>query len=682
MESAWYPWNEPWYNPGEMKNHVKRSLMPENGAPLGSAKPTSNNAEQVLQIINEAYKCFVRDGLLSDQDYKYIVDRSTHEGLGFYTKTLPTLGKAFDKALGCSMFTLPSNFKALAKKGKAFAVPGEILVKRFLTVFSRDGALLAEPSVDSIRAIRQVCFYAYKADVPNDQKSNDRVVQDFVKCEEHLTTFVEDATLPGGVFCLSDSGAPLDPILAFAANAIASVTAGFDIEHIRPKHGPGATSDTPIPRKWLERPRLVNGHAQRGIGSQSQLLGTAGSYRWFNPDHCFDDPTAVKPMDLYEGWLKPPSRRRAKVILVPKDSRGPRLISAEPAYAQFIQQGIQRWMYNAIERHPYTAGHVNFTDQTVNRRLALKGSLSGEWATLDLKEASDRVTMALVSCLFSGNHSLLTAIHAVRSDFTVLPDGTELKLVKHAPMGSALCFPVMSLSIWSILVAGLIALGEKPSDATDSVYVYGDDIIVPARFYDVSIRLLERYGLLVNKAKSFRGKGFLESCGCDAFLGHDVTPVRLRKVWGLPHANDSRGDRRVATPLDVASVSFVAHGNELIAKGLYETAEYSFRLASKRLGEIPYVPVECELLGRKTENSHWWTVKDGYLSGYVVRSVATDFPCSPWDHLRRIESTIGTDAQPAFGVYELPRDWKLKKRKIPFHLLPAGKYPKWVETLP
>lgn len=663
---------------GLMKNHVKRSSSPRKRPFKGfSPRRKESDAEQVLQVAIKLYKQFARDGFISDLDYKYLVHRSTHEGLSFLTETLPTLGKAFDKALGGSKLVTPTSFARKRKAGATLAYPGSFLVQHFRRVFHPSGSLLPNPNVDSVRIIRQICYYAYKADVPNRPSKDAKVVDGFVECENQLAAFILDATSKGGVFDCDESG-PLDPILRFGANAISSVFDGFDINSLRPRHGPGATSDVSIPRKWRERPRFVNAFTHDSSDSDSELLELAGSYRWFNSNHLFDDPTAIKPWDPFEGWLKPLLLRRAKVLLVPKDSRGPRLISAEPAYAQFIQQGIQSWMYNKAESHPYTSGHVNFTDQSINRRLAIEGSESGDWSTLDLKEASDRVSMALVICLFSGCPALLTALNAVRSSYTVLPDGREISLLKHAPMGSATCFPVMSSCIWAILLSGFIACGVSYEEALGSIYVYGDDIIVPSSLHDVSIRLLEHYGLLVNKSKSFRGKGFLESCGADAFLGHDVTPVRLRSIYGLVQAKDATRDKRVATPRQRAAVCFVAHGNELRSKGYFSASDYSFAVASSILGTLPCVPRGCGILGVESDIPHHWTTEDGYLRGFRVKSVSTNFPLSPWDHFRRIEATIGNEVVLAFGDYDLPRCWKLKKVAIPSYLLPVGEYPKWL----
>lgn len=163
-------------------------------------------------------------------------------------------------------------------------------------------------------------------------------------------------------------------------------------------------------------------------------------------------------------------------------------------------------------------------DQTVNGKLALQASKSREFVTLDLKEASDRVSCALVQSLF-GDYAY-GWLSCSRADSVQLLSGRIIKLKKWAPMGNALCFPVESLVFFSLVVAGIRShYGENCND----VYVFGDDIIYPSRYHDGVITTLITYGLIPNGGKTFNKGFFRESCGIDAYKGTDITPLRLRK---------------------------------------------------------------------------------------------------------------------------------------------------------
>lgn len=242
--------------------------------------------------------------------------------------------------------------------------------------------------------------------------------------------------------------------------------------------------------------------------------------------------------------------RQAKAIFVPKDYRGPRLISCEPRELMYIQQGLMTLLYDTLEQGILTSGEINFTDQSVNRDLARRGaqaSLSRDqgtdiddcdhWVTLDLKDASDLVSWDWIQWIFPDNW--VEALDACRSTATKLPDGTVVELAKHAPMGSGVCFPVLSLFVWAVIktaiAASIPARGpngiERYRKSTPPVYVYGDDVIVRGTHSKLAIEALTRVGLVVNTSKSFTGPhGFRESCGGEYFGGYDVAPIRLKSL--------------------------------------------------------------------------------------------------------------------------------------------------------
>jgi hypothetical protein len=298
----------------------------------------------------------------------------------------------------------------------------------------------------------------------------------------------------------------------------------FDPKDIVPSHGPGAvsTKETLWEKwKWTHIPDRLS------------HVWPIDEYFYVSQTHVCDRLQSIMSLGDQEF--------PARVILVPKDSRGPRLISCEPLVNQWIQQGVMRAIVQLVESHPLTRYEVYFTDQTPNQRGALLGSSSRRYATLDLAEASDRVSLGLVNLLFP--EPLLGALNAARSQVTQLPSGKQIKLQKHAPMGSALCFPIMACSIWALLSAGFTDAAEFKQllnrmrkhaniKLEELCLVYGDDVIVPREKSPDAIAILESFGLRVNRSKSCTGEGFFrESCGMDAFYGTPVTPVRIRTAW-------------------------------------------------------------------------------------------------------------------------------------------------------
>jgi hypothetical protein len=335
----------------------------------------------------------------------------------------------------------------------------------------------------------------------------------------------------------------------------------FDPKNITPRHGPGAVATGErLEEKWVFS-RLYDDIHQYYPYYDYFVVGGA-------------DELADR-LEWYKSLLRVKSGT-AKVVLVPKDSRGPRLISAEPLEFQWIQQGLGRKLMSHLEGHWLTRGNINFRDQSVNQQFALDSSIDKSFATVDLQDASDLVSLSLVQFLFQRNSEFLRAISACRSSSTVLPDGVQISLKKFAPMGSALCFPVEALIFWAICVSSIARrLHLTPHKCGKMVKVYGDDIIVPTEHLSICIESLESVGLRVNRHKTFSQGYFRESCGVDAYKGVVVTPLRLRTPWSGKRSDGSAYAAYVSLAIAIAGDYPSAH-------------DYLVKKIEEIYGRVPY----------------------------------------------------------------------------------------------
>jgi hypothetical protein len=376
----------------------------------------------------------------------------------------------------------------------------------------------------------------------------------------------------------------------------------FDPLSITPRHGPGTVSTGEKPYQKMVFKRFFK---------TLDAVYPYSTYFYVGTSHLVDEMEWLFQME------DRPSGE-AKVCLVPKDSRGPRLISCEPLEIQWIQQGLGRALVTHIEAHNLTRGYVNFTDQSVNRCLALLASKDGRLATLDLKEASDRVSLQLVSELFPEH--VLRALVAARSSHTLLPNGESFKLRKFAPMGSCLCFPVMALTIWALSTACLMRIysDSNPLRARGGVYVYGDDVITEAQNATDVINALESVGLLVNKTKSFQTGFFRESCGIDAYKGVEVQPVRLKTVWDTSRSAS-------------VYVSYVSYCNSLWMRGYSSTANLLAKLLTETYGPIPhkgmFPEIPKELLAKWSDLFDQHLRNDRKVDDQMINEGGLGFPC-------------------------------------------------------
>jgi len=473
----------------------------------------------------------LHSNVFSLTDLRYTLDkvkrRIRQEGVGFLTKSLPRLGKALDKALSCCE---PLDAVKLGFKPQPNSKLPQLFGELFRQVLDNDGNVLPNACVTSVKSLRQLCYMFYKLELPYDPQLERDVIDRFKKTEDEICDYSQRFHLAVDLIAKDGIKAYAGITPGWASRTVRKarillwkVLHSFDEQDIFPKHGPGAVSTGE---------RLSGKYKWTNVPDRITDQYPLDEYFYASGGHVCDAMSEIVGMGGNEDF--------AKVVLVPKDSRGPRLISCEPLANQWIQQGISRALVAHVEKHRLTRDNVRFTDQQPNRFAALQGSFNGKYATLDLNEASDRVTLGLVRLLFPGR--LYGALCATRSCGTILPNDEIVRFHKFAPMGSALCFPILALTVWALLRAGLEVLSanvwDEQFDPAD-VYVYGDDVIVPAIWAEHAMTILESFGLKINRDKSCTKGFFRESCGMDAFKGHCVTPVRIRTLWSSRRCPES-----------------------------------------------------------------------------------------------------------------------------------------------
>jgi hypothetical protein len=219
----------------------------------------------------------------------------------------------------------------------------------------------------------------------------------------------------------------------------------------------------------------------------------------------------------------------SRMICVPKTSKAPRIIAAEPAEHQWCQQALWSWLRGRI-RDTFIGSFIDFSRQDLSGRLVVQASRERNLATVDLSDASDRLSCWTVERLFRNNHFVLNALHAARTRHLRHCDGSFLRLKKFASQGTAVTFPVQSLVFLCLALGSSIKRKDVRMEdiyrLRGKVRVYGDDIIIPVHGYE-DLKLAMRYlQLRVNAHKSFVHGKFRESCGTDAYDGYDCTPVK------------------------------------------------------------------------------------------------------------------------------------------------------------
>lgn len=527
-----------------------------------------------------------------DRDYHTIEMRVEHEGFSFLSKTLPILADAFHEGLEKKRFLCPSNFS----KARGSSIP-KLLSGLMQDVFDkRTGDLLEVPSIEAILSIRQICLYFKK--VADSTKDIDHMTKaafsDFFSCESD----VKDE-LP----------CDLDSMIKRISNYILPHLSN-EMKSFSPKHGPGAVVEgVKGNRKW----RLLTKFLFNGFLDKFGWGDLFVSERWNDLLSPLDHTSQLAFPFIGDHCL----RGTAKLCAVPKSSTSLRTITIEPMLNQFIQQGLNTALRDSISKCRILSRCLALSDQTENNYLAKIGSQYGTFSTIDLKSASDLLSVRVVRSVFSRHQEFLDELLNCRTDTVDVKNPRYIR--KYAGMGNATTFPVQSIcftviGIASILMATRSTCSYKNVVAASShLRVYGDDIIVSSQYARQVVQGLHDAGLKVNVKKSFFDGNFKESCGTDWYSGVEVTPVYLKY-----HPRKISQETR-------ALANYAAASNRMYLRCFYSSAEALQSIVEQVTGKLPLV--------RKCE---WSTIYDSTITngaspglGWITRQ--GHFEYQRWD---------------------------------------------------
>jgi len=364
-------------------------------------------------------------------------------------------------------------------------------------------------------------------------------------------------------------------LVQLVADRVSALIGDFVPSESRFRHGPGAVSDITT-----------------GGGYKYSFPGWSPRLQFVFPAEVF----AIANTSILAGWnLESEGMPRfvetsSRLIAVPKTQKSPRLIAAEPTCNQWTQQCVRDFLDTRI-RSTILGKSIDFRRQDFSRDAARTASQSGKFATVDLSAASDRLSCWLVERMFRNNIPLLRALMVTRTRYVSNDIDKKLptlhKLKKFSSMGSALTFPVQSIVFYILCVAAGLSCSPPRTrwqSVARQVRVYGDDLIVPVSWMPRVEYILSSMYLKVNRSKTFSAGNFRESCGMDAFRGHDVTPA-----YFLEHYSESK----TSTLISLVDVS-----NNLLAKGFWHTAQWvqsSIPQVMKQF--IPVVAASAGLFG-------------------------------------------------------------------------------------
>jgi hypothetical protein len=517
------------------------------------------------------------------RDLQYFLARTKNEGEAFLTTSLPVYGKDFERSLDQGRILDDGwvGWKRVKTDSVVERLGRPLFLGGFLDlVFSADtGRLLEEPDVDAIFAIRQLTLMCAKLSELPSERLVRKAVDGYIECEKEVRAW--EAQVPSSLLEEFRKAS-----LILWGGVMQEVDEDVYHERVTPNHGPGATADSLHGNQKFQQIEWPN---------RLDEVFPFGKYIVTNERYHFVVLSGVR-------FLEPGEERPVKVTPVPKTATAARIISIEPTCMQYVQQGLMEKFVSYSESRLINGDHrkvnhgyglIGFTDQVPNQYLARVGSEDQSLATLDLSEASDRVSNLLVETMTATFPNLRRGLQASRSTHADVPGHGVIRLAKFASMGSAVTFPVEAMVFSTLVMMGIAdSLNRQVSPALvreleDQVRVYGDDIIVPTDSVECVIDRLETFGFKVNLRKSFWTGKFRESCGREYYDGASVSIAKVRR-------------RFPCSRKDVEEIlSTVSLRNQLYMLGLWRATRFLDDILEECLnGFYPLVTEESPVLGR------------------------------------------------------------------------------------
>lgn len=458
-------------------------------------------------LIDDANQVFPSSNF--ERDKAYMLERSTHEGTSFFLSTLPLLGGALDRSLVTEApLQVPCNFALYGKS----RLP-RLLHSLFKQVFDEEGNLICRMSdlpnkeliydhvwprgrrlihqswlppaegnlaALAVKYLRQILSIWKKVEVPLEKFDEDTILDEFII---RITSKKDLNYVPNNV---AREARRLLRLVFQTSTPFLTQLHQFRKEPWG-RHGPGAVAGR-----------------ERGSGKWSEFTVWPGVspklFSWRD-----GAPLRIK----YSKDAHP-----ARIALVPKDYRGPRVICVEPKENQFAQQGLMELLYGHLQTCELTRRSINFVDVSPSREICY----TYKYSTIDLKDASDHLSLDVAKLLLPKWFFALVTRYRTREIITGLKSLPKVKPRSLATMGNALCFPLETLLFWAITQAQANLYWKEcrrngkrlPSRA---VRVFGDDIIVDTRVAPFLVTTLATFGLQVNQVKTCINSHVRESCG-------------------------------------------------------------------------------------------------------------------------------------------------------------------------
>lgn len=246
---------------------------------------------------------------------------------------------------------------------------------------------------------------------------------------------------------------------------------------------------------------------------QTYYAGTKAIWDWAIKDSILDYAYTQRPVPM-------DCVRHNLFFTVPKNAKEDRGAAMEASLSLSLQLSIGKHLKKRFRSWT----EVELKDmEVIQQGRARAGSLDQSIVTIDLSSASDSVTTGLVKLLLPDDwYTLLNSLRSTHTRIKLSKGTRDVYLNKFSTMGNGFTFELETLLF--------LLLGETLGIPRGEITVFGDDIIVPAKWSVPMQNMLKTFGFKINSEKTFCEGPFRESCGGDYFEGIGVRPAYFKTL--------------------------------------------------------------------------------------------------------------------------------------------------------
>jgi len=358
----------------------------------------------------------------------------------------------------------------------------------------------------------------------------------------------------------------------------------------------------------------------------------------------------------------------SQVSTVAKKRTVRRTILTMPTLDMWFQLGLGRLLSERLKM----LGIRLKDQQFVNRGLAQSGSTDGKTATIDLRNASDRISRRMCTEFFPCIAGLMASVSPSKCKM-----GRKfLPLTMLGTMGNGATFPLMTLVFCTVVRACLAnrqllderPLGQPRGRSTLRWGVFGDDICCPSIVYEDVCRLCHLLGFEVNVDKSYNNGSFRESCGGDFLNGYNVRGIYTKSLLH-PHDRFSLANRLVAWCSRHRVYLPLTIGHLLDAQTLYRVPMWSQVTEGLRVPwGVSHMPKNGHYYAWKQNpetSEHAMEGNDGLYVAFIGQYLRT--PYESWLDDQRSQSSYKCVQQGRMGIFSFSELERVEE-DVPFWL--------------